>query len=283
MIKQVIIYEPGARKKTGFLKSILVMGGNCVASRELIWQLFLRDFFAAHKKSFFGIGWIVLSPIIGIISWVFMNAAGILKPGDVGIPYPAFVLLSVTMWGLFMGFYQSAAGTLATGQGFIMQVRYPHEVLLVKQMLEQLANFLITFIITLTVLLLFHVVPSWKVVFLPILVLPMFFLGSGIGLVVSFVNVVAGELRRAVDLILANLIFLTPIIYATGSSNPVLVNIVKYNPLTYLVGSVRDVIIYGQLTNFPAYLIYGLLAFVIFIFSLRIFYLSEEKVVEKMI
>jgi hypothetical protein len=71
--QSVIIYEPDSRRKTGFFKIWVIMFRNIIASRELIYQLFKRDFLMSYKKSFFGIGWIFLAPVIGIISWVFMN------------------------------------------------------------------------------------------------------------------------------------------------------------------------------------------------------------------
>src|SRR5450759_195944 len=108
----ITIYEPNQRTKMGFFTIWFLMVKNILNSRDLIFQLFKRDFFMAYKKSLLGITWIFISPIIGIVSWVFMNAAGILTPGNVGIPYPAYVLLSSSIWGLFMGFYSSAAGTL---------------------------------------------------------------------------------------------------------------------------------------------------------------------------
>jgi lipopolysaccharide transport system permease protein len=94
MDNQTIIYEPNSRKKLGVIKIWATMFRNIMTSRELIAQLFKRDFLMAYKKSFIGMGWIFLSPIIGIVSWVFMNATGVLRPGDVGVPYPVDVLLS---------------------------------------------------------------------------------------------------------------------------------------------------------------------------------------------
>lgn len=256
---------------------------NIRASRELIKQLFVRDFIAVYKKSFLGMGWLFISPVIGIISWVLMNYTGVLHPGDVGIPYPAYVLLSTSIWGLFMGFYSSATGTLGSGSAFIMQVKFPHESLLVKQIAQHLATFFIGFLMNIIVLLIFGVIPSWKIVFFPAVILPLFFLGSGIGLVIGVINVVAVEIQRIMDAFFGFLIFLTPVIYATDIASPFLQKIIKWNPLTYLVSGARDIIIYGRIDNLDKFFYASLLSLVIFVFSWRLFYVSEEKVIEKMI
>ena len=173
--KQITVYRPNQRHELGFFHTWLVMATNIIRSRELIWQLFKRDFFASYKKSFIGITWIFLAPVMGIISWVFLQKTGMLNPGDVGIPYPAYVLIGTSMWGLFMGFFNAARGTLSAGEGLIMQVNYPHEVLLFKQTAEHLANFLIAFVMNIAVLVAFGVIPSWGIVFFPLVVLPLFF------------------------------------------------------------------------------------------------------------
>lgn len=282
-MERVTIYEPNYRSKIGFFKVWAIMIKNIIDSRELIYQLFKRDFLMSYKKSFLGMGWIFLSPIIGIVSWVFMNYTGVLKPGDVGIPYPAYVLLSSSLWGLFMGFYSSAAGTLGAGSSFIIQVKYPHEALLMKQIAQHLAGFLITFVINIIVLLIFGVFPSWYIIFFPILILPLFFLGAGLGLVVSVINVVATDLQKGFDFFLSVLFYVTPVIYSSKVNNPLLQVINKWNPLTYLISTVRDSIIYGRFEHIPEFLLSSLIALIIFLFAWRLFFVSEEKVIEKMI
>ncbi|MGD9107311.1 MAG: hypothetical protein PVJ87_10780, partial [Desulfobacterales bacterium] len=193
---QITIYRPNQRHDLGFFETWVVMAKNIVKSRELIWQLFKRDFFASYKKSFIGITWIFVAPIMGSVSWVFLNMTGMLHPGDLGIPYPAYVLVGTSMWGLFMGFFNSANATLSAGQALVMQVNYPHEALLFKQTAQHLADFLITFAMNIVVLLVLGVIPSWKLIFFPLVVLPLFFLGAAIGLVTSMISIVAVDVSK---------------------------------------------------------------------------------------
>jgi len=249
----------------------------------LVWQLFRRDFLAVHRKAFLGVAWIVISPIVGILSWIFMNSAGVLKPGDVGIPYPAYVLLGTTFWGLFMSFYSMAADTLRAGQSFIMQVKYTHEALLAKQVLQSLASFFFSLVVMAVGLLLFGVVPNWRIVFLPVLIIPMLLLGTAIGLFVSTVGVVATEVRKFADLAVGLLIFFTPIIYSRTAAGEAYATLVRWNPLTYIVGGVRDIVAYGRLDRPDAFLLSALASFVVFLVSWRMFYVLEERIIEKMI
>lgn len=281
---QITIYEPNQRLKIGFFETWVTMFKNIVKSKELIWQLFRRDFFMSYKKSFLGMAWVFISPIVGIASWVFLNSAGILQPGDTPIPFPAYVLLGSSIWGLFMGFYSSSSGTLGAGAGFINQVKYPHEALLVKQTAQHLANFLITFLVNIIVLVLFGVVPSWGILLFPIVVVPLFFLGAGLGLIVSVLSVVASDLTNVINILMGFVFYAIPIVYQLDKiDNPLLRVIVQINPLTYLVTGVRDLIVEGKIYYFDRYIIVAIISFIFFMLAWRLFYVSEDKVIERMI
>ena len=279
----ITVYRPNQRHELGFFRTWVVMARHIIDARELIWQLFKRDFFASYKKSFLGISWIFISPIVGIISWVFLQKTGMLKPGEVGIPYPAFVLVGTTMWGLFMGFFNSAKQTLSSGKALVMQVNYPHEALLFMQTAQHLANFLITFVITIIVLVLFGVIPSWQMVFFPLVILPLFFLAAAIGLVVSMISVLSVDFDKMIIVALGLLMWITPVIYSEKVDNQLVQTLISWNPLTYLVCSARDIIIYGRLFNTAGYFLCSGLSLIAFMVSWRLFYVSEDKIIERMI
>jgi len=276
-------YRPHQRHELGFFRTWVVMARNIMDARELIWQLFKRDFLAGYKKSFIGISWIFISPIVGIISWVFLQKTGMLKPGEVGIPYPAYVLVGTTMWGLFMGFFNAAKATLSSGKALVMQVNYPHEALLFMQTAQHLANFLITFLITIIVLILFGVIPSWKMVFFPLVILPLFFLAAAIGLVVSMISVLSIDFDKMVNVALGLMMWITPVIYSEKIDNQLVQMLISWNPLTYLVCSARDIIVYGRLYDTAGYFFCSGLSLVIFMLSWKLFYVSEDKIIERMI
>lgn len=279
----IVVYRPNQRHELGLVETWKVLARNTINSRELIWQLFKRDFLAAYKRSFLGIAWIFIMPLMGIVSWVFLQKSGMLKPGDVGIPYPAYVLIGTSMWGLFMGLYQASSQTLSAGKALIMQVNYPHEALLFKQAAQQIANFSIAFVLNIIVLFLFQVIPSWRTIFLPLVVLPLFFFSASMGLLVAMINVVAMDISKAITMLMGLLMYITPIIYSDKVDSELLQMIIRWNPLTHLVCSCRDIVIYGTLYQTSGYVASSVLAFILFMISWRLFYVSEGEIVERMI
>lgn len=279
----ITIYQPNQRLRRGWLGTWVQIVKNIISSRELIVVLFRRDFFSIYRKSYLGWIWIFISPVVGIISWVLMNSTGILNPGEVGIPYPAYVLLSSSIWGLFLGFFNSASSTLGAGSEFIMQVKYPHEALLIKQTLIHLANFIITFVINVVVLIIFGIVPSWGILLFPVVILPLFFLGASLGLVISVISVVASDVSNIFNILLGFVFYITPIIYSADTRSNFLDKVIQINPLTHLIGGVRDMILYGKINEPQFFILFTIITFFMFLFSLRLFYISEDRVVEKMI
>ena len=300
--EQITVFRANQRHEIGLFKTWIVMALNVYEARELIWQLFKRDFFAVYKKSFIGIGWIIIAPVIGVLQWVLLNLIGALKVGDVGIPYPVYILIGSSMWGMFLGIYYAASATLRSGADLILQVNYPHEALLFKQLAQQLANFMIT--LSLNVMVLFGMwllkpevfaidFPSWGMLLFPLMMLPVLLFSAAIGLFIAMVNVVAIDLNKFVDMAMGFLLYLTPVIYTVdifkdavaGSPSSYVYLALQWNPLTYLVCSCRDVLIYGTVYqgNWVAWAWSSLLALIMFMMSWRLFYISENKLVERMV
>lgn len=279
----ITVYRPNMRHELGFFATWVVMSRNVWGARALIWQLFKRDFFASYKKSFMGKAWLFISPLMGIVTWSFLQLSGVLKPGDVGIPYPAYVLVGSSMWGLFMGLYYAASGTLSAGADLIQQVNFPHEAMLFKMVAQHLASFVITFAMNIAVLLCFGVVPAWTTLLLPLVALPLFFLGAAMGLVIAMIAVVAVDVSRFVDMGMAFLMYLTPIIYSAKTPPALVQSIIKWNPLTYLVCSCRDIMIYGRLYDPAGYFISATVAFLLFLVAWRLFFVSEGRLIERMV
>lgn len=276
-------YRPNQRFGRSTLQILKESFANVMASKDLIIQLYRRDFFAQYKKSFIGIGWALITPVFAVASWLLMQLAGVLKPGDTGVPYPVYLLLGSTCWGFFINMVQAGATTLTSGADLIQQIKYPHEALLFKQALMQITNFFISLLLILVIVVSLGVIPSWKIIFLPLALLPLFFLGAGIGLLVAIVGVVAVDISRFVNQIMVFLIYTAPIIYSESISNIWLRWINAYNPLTYLVCSCRDVMLYGRLYQTEGFLLSSAGALVFFLVVWRAFYVNEMKLVERMV
>ena len=277
------VYRPNQRHDLGYVQTWILMTRNIIRSRDLIWQLFKRDYFATYKKSFIGLTWVILSPIIGILSWVFLKKTGMLNPGDVGVPYPVYVLIGSSIWGLFMGTFTSVSQTLEASQMIIVQVNFPREALVFKQVAIQAVNFSISFLVNLAVLFAFGVMPSINTLLLPVVALPLLLFATAIGLIVSMISIVAFDMNRFIASVMGLFLYTIPVIYSDQVTSRLAQLVIRWNPLTYLVCSPRDIVLYGRIYAPAGYFVCAALAGLLFVISLRLFYIAENKIIERML
>lgn len=283
-MSQFYIYEPNYRLKQGFFQSWQVMLRNIIRYRELIIQLFVKDFFGGLRKSLGGYLWLFVNPILAIVPFVYLNMNGILSPGEIGVPYPVYAAIGALVYSLFVGFYDAASRTIQDGAELLSNVNYPHEVLLLKQTIQYLTGFVISFALNIFLAVIFGVKFTWALFIFPILVIPLFFLGSALGLMVSVASVVSNDAKQVVSIFLMIFQAITPIYYTKEAiTHPTLRLIMDLNPLTYLVGGVRDLLFYGHMNMPDGFMVFAFLSLLIFFFCWRLFYLSEQRVIERML
>jgi lipopolysaccharide transport system permease protein len=206
-----------------------------------------------------------------------------LNPGDVGVPYPVYVLIGSSIWGLFMGTFTSVSQTLEASQMIIVQVNFPREALVFKQVAIQAVNFTISFLVNLAVLIGFGVVPSINTLLLPVVALPLLLFATAIGLIVSMISVVAFDMNRFIAAVMGLFLYTIPVIYSDQVTSRLAQLVIRWNPLTYLVCSPRDIVLYGRIYDPAGYFICTALAGLLFIVSLRLFYIAENKIIERML
>ncbi len=278
------IIRPNQRFETGSIVSLFLAIKNQFTQRDMIYQLFRKDFFAGYKKSFIGSAWILLTPVAGILSWIFLHRAQIIKPGDVGVPYPAYILVGTLVWGFFLRISNAFMGAMQSYRYLFLWTSFPHEAIFGTQLLLKMVDFLISFCASVVLLLLFNINLSWGIFLFPFVIIPLLFFAMAIGLAVSVISVVSYDLRRIVTALFGLVMFITPVIYSADAvGNRVLLKIIELNPLTYLVCSARDVILFGRLYDSQGFLISSVLSFLLLFIAWRVFYISEDRIVERMI
>lgn len=277
----IVVYEPDQRARLGFMLGWKAMIENVVNSRELIWQLFRRDLLAGSKQSMLGLLWILIAPLIGIVSWVLMHEAGVLQPGVLDVPYPLYVLFGTAIWGLFMAFYSAAASSLTSAGGLLIQAKFSHEALVAQQMAHTVIVVVVNLLLLIGVWGIFEATFHWSVLLFPFSLIPLFLLGAGIGMVVSVFALLIRDMTKTITTLLGLAMFMTPVVYAADVQSLWLRRLIAWNPLTYLIGGARDLVLEGRIGQPSAYAASVLLAAGVFLAAWRLFFMSEQKVAEK--
>ncbi len=280
-MSKVKVYTPEDYRKYAHLNDIRELFKKLSEYSTLIKWLVRVGLTQQYKRSFVGIAWLFIAPAFSILLWVLLETSGMLNPGDTEIPYVAYVFLSNAIWTLFMGFYKNISETYIGRGGELLQNNFPHIIVVVEKIIITLINFVIPLVLSIVILLLFNVNISWSAFLFPIAILPLIFLGTGLGLIFSVLKIVAIDFTTVFDTSLEFLKYVTPIVFATTVNSGILQTIMKYNPLTYLINFPRALLLNQGFPDFNLFLICSICSLLFLIFSYRFFTISSPVVFEK--
>jgi len=251
-------------------------------SRTAIWHLFKRDFTAGFRQQILGYLWIVITPLIGVASFVFMQKAGILNPGQLSMPYPIYVFIGTSIWGLFISSVTTVAGGLINNSDLVMRTNIPKIGLALTGLAKIAYSLLVNIAVLLVLLWIFRTPPSALAILYPFAVLPIIFFGVGLGLVLSVVGAVARDITNVCTTLIALVMYITPVAYSPDFKNQTVQNIINWNPMTYLVDSPRSLFVTGDLRSGIAFLSATLLSLLVLWVGAYAFYLIKDKVTERL-
>lgn len=280
----LIVYRPNERFEQTFFRALFSTLQSVVREKELIFYRVRKELLGRYKRSFLGSFWVILSPLAGIVSWIILHYGKILAPGKTDIPYPAYVLSGTLLWTLFMRTTTSISQVLMSSRYVLTHVRFPHEILPVIHGMVALIQFGISLLISLPVLAAFGIFPSFQLLLLPLAIVPLLVLASAIGLVASVLSAISYDLSRVVTATVGFVMFITPVVYSReGTGNSTLSSIVAYNPLTYLLALPRSLLVPTEMPPLAPFLVSALCSLALLLFCWRAFYLTEHRLIERLI
>ncbi len=250
---------------------------------ELLKQLVYISLTQQFKKSILGNAWLVIDPLMSIFIWLILHSAGMFNPGETNIPYPAYLLVSISLWTFFVGFFNTIGISITEAGRMLIEVSFPIEIKVTEKIIINIVNFIITLTFCIVVLLFFGINFNVKsLLFIPSII-PLLLFGVSLGLFFSLFEVVFFDIYLVVKRSMRLLMYLTPIVYSTNIKSGFLGTIAKYNPLTYLTSIPRDLLTGVENIELTGFWITSGIVLIIFILVVQFYYLSVNKVIEKIL
>lgn len=278
--QEIKIYSSDSIYKQGFTKIIKGMWENITASRELIWQLFLRDFKTRYKQSLLGWAWLFLMPMITMGTFLLLNISGVIRIGKIPVPYPIFGLLGFSLWQILANGWAVLTKSVTGASNLVAQINFSKEALVVSSIGQVIVDFLIRLILVLFVYLLYGLSPSIWLLLLPLYILPIFLLTLGLGFFTSLLNVVIRDTINFINVGMGFFLFLMPVMY-TLPEKGLLAKFNQYNPIFFLINTPREIIISGTLSYSLEFFLSFMLALIIFLAGWLVFYIAQSKLTER--
>lgn len=192
--------------------------------RDLIFLFVKRNFVADYKQTILGPAWAIINPLFNtfVFAIVFGGLAGLTTAdvaGNYVIPSFLFYLSGNICWSYFSTTLNQTSNTFIANSGTMGKVYYPRLVAPVSTAFSGLISFVIQMVMFLLVwgfLLIFDhtslAVTPWMLL-LPLCVLQMMILSTGLGIIVSALTTKYRDLVKLVALLLAVWRYFSPVAY----------------------------------------------------------------------
>lgn len=191
----------------------------CREYRDLLYFLVLRDVTVLYKQTMLGIAWAVLNPLFSMILFTVIFGK-LLKVSSDGKPYAVFSYVALLPWTYFSQSLTGATGSLIQGTGLFTKVYFPRVFIPLVPVLSKLVDFGIAFGLLLGLMFWFHIVPSWQVVFLPLLLGLMMLSAGGVGMFLAALAIQYRDIRYAMAFVIQALMYAAPVVWPVSKLPP---------------------------------------------------------------
>lgn len=274
-----VLYEPRSRLKRP-VKLFKQMAQDLLASRELAWRLLVRDISAKYRQSFLGIIWAFLPPIVTAAGFTLARNGGVINIGDTSLPYPAYVMFSMTLWQTFVESLNAPVQGVTAAKAMLARINFPREALILAKLGEVFFNFGIKLILIIGLFLWFQMPVSWSFLLAPVALIHLVIFGTFLGLMLAPMGALYQDFSMGLTLITGFWLFLTPVVYPVPSDG-VFGTIVKLNPVTPLLVTTRELATTGVISNPQGFWVVSVIAIVGLLLAWIFYRLAIPYVVER--
>lgn len=199
------------RKTSGWR---LVDFGELYHYRDLLWFLTWRNIKVLYSQSVIGIGWAVLQPLFSML--VFTLVFGMFaKMNSDGVPYALFSFCALVPWSYFSNALLDSGNSLVNQADMLSKVYFPRLVLPLSSVLSKLVDLVIALGVLFGMMLIYQRLPTWQIVFLPLLIAIMTLTAAGMGMFLTSLAIQYRDIKHAMNFIVQLLMYAAPVIYPT--------------------------------------------------------------------
>lgn len=262
-----------------------------IRSRNLLWNLTLRELRAKYRRSILGWGWSMLNPLSQMLIYtvVFGAIFGIqARQGDPsGIDiYSLYLLSGILPWGFINLICGLGLNSLTGNAALVRKVRFARETLIFSEVLFSLVQFSIEMTLLCVVLLIFG---SPLLPWLPMLLFLMLLLAvftSGLALILSIGAVFFRDLKYLWTIISQMWFFATPVIYDPARVEEKIsgfwYSVYHWNPSTAFIRSFRHVTFDGRAPDWSDLAVLVVISFASLAIGLAVFSRFSRRIAEEL-
>lgn len=180
--------------------------------RELLVVLTMRDIQVIYKQAALGAAWAILQPLFAVLIFSIIFGVFVHMQSD-GVPYPLFAFAGVLPWTYFAEATRRSATGLVDDAELVRKVYFPRLIMPLAKALAPMLDFCIAFVVLLIMMAFYGIMPSWKMLIVPPLMVITGLLALSIGLWLGPINVRFRDIKHTLPFMLQIWMYASPIVY----------------------------------------------------------------------
>lgn len=225
--------------------------GELYRRRDLLYMITWREIVIRYKQSVMGYLWAVLMPLLIVGAGILVRSAFAyisqkpLAAGDL-----ADVAVRAVPWAFFVASLRFATNSLITNANLVQKIYMPREIFPLAAVASQLVDFLVAGASLALFLMFADIGASWQLVWVPLLVLDLIVLVTGLGIVLSAASLFFRDVKYLVEVILTFGIFVTPVFYGVDVFARFRIPLLL-NPVSPLLEGIARTVVYHRAPDWP--------------------------------
>ncbi len=212
----------------------------------IIQELSGREIKRKYVRSFLGILWSVLNPLLSMVVlsviFTYMFRRGIEN-------YPVYLLCGQIIYSLFSGVTNASMGSLVDNKNMLIKTKFPRIIFPLSRGITALANFGYSLIALALVMIVFRIWPGCYLLLVPVDVLLEFLFALGVGYILSVLYVFFADIKYLYSVLLPLVMYCSAIFYSVESLSPVMRVAVSMNPVYVYIHIFRECMLYSTMPD----------------------------------
>jgi lipopolysaccharide transport system permease protein len=225
-------------------------------SRNLIWQLTLREVLGRYRGSLLGLAWSFLNPVLMLAVYTFvfavvLNARWNPSGDETPVDFALILFVGMIVYGFVADCVNRAPTLVLASANYVKKVVFPLEILPLVALNAAVFHAVVSTLAWCVARVLTGGSLPLTSVFLPLVVAPLVLGTLGVAWTLASLGVYIRDIGQTIGLVTTVLMFLSPMFFPRAAIPAQFRVIVDLNPLTFFMEQAREVLVWGRPPSWP--------------------------------
>ncbi len=246
--------------------------------RALLRNLVARDLKLKYRGSALGFLWSLINPLVMLAVY---TVAFTVFLGRGGPQFVFLLLVGLLGWTFFAASIAGASGSLVDNTSLTKSLHFPRAILPLASVLFNLSQLVLTALVFVPVLMVYHqVTPTWVMGLFPVLLALQLVFVAGVALTLAALTAMFRDIRHLVEVGIGVLFWMTPIIYTLGDLPERVRWAIAYTPVSPFIRGYQAIVIHQTVPALEIWLASAGFAVVAVAVGVRVFSRLEPRLGE---